>query len=370
MKTRAFALTIGAILLCAAALAGAQVDNCCYVDRQCHTNQDWINGWHAYQNGQCQAPAQSGTTGGAQIDNCCYVDRQCHSNQDWINGWHAYQNGQCGAPAPSRPTGGAQIDNCCHVDRQCHSNQDWINGWHAWRHNQCGASGQVPTSFQSAIRIIKRTSSGVVIGRAGGRGILPSTSNNFQPARGQIYSWDNCCDRIWQCNSDRDRAEGYRALQNDQCALPGLISIVGDPNFVSYYEQRLNELKNRLPHRYRYDYVLNGLDKIEQRRNGRRSSVDVGDRTFYKSWNGPSVNGWDRRDSAVLVHEACHVHRYEAGFTVGECDDAGFTREEVICREMELQVLIELAAQPHIIEWSRGSLARTRAGIKTVKTGC
>ena len=93
------------------------IDNCCYVDRQCHSELDWMGGWHAFQNGQCAAPpqpqpvtpAQPGSSAPANVDNCCLVDRQCSSDQEWINGYWAFQNNQCPAPAkldvvtPSRP---------------------------------------------------------------------------------------------------------------------------------------------------------------------------------------------------------------------------------------------------------------------------
>ena len=91
----------------------------------------------------------AGQTGSQQptapIDNCCYVDRQCHSDLDWIGGWHAFQNGQCAAPARPQPATPAQpvasapanVDNCCYVDRHCQSELDWIGGWHAYRAGRC-----------------------------------------------------------------------------------------------------------------------------------------------------------------------------------------------------------------------------------------
>ena len=35
----------------------------------------------------------------SNIDNCCFVDRQCTTDQEWTDGYWAYQNGQCGAPS-------------------------------------------------------------------------------------------------------------------------------------------------------------------------------------------------------------------------------------------------------------------------------
>ncbi|MCY3780036.1 MAG: hypothetical protein OXG78_06990 [Chloroflexi bacterium] len=380
MKAKSFALIISATLLCAVALAGtaSDIDNCCFVDRQCITNQDWVNGYHAYENNQCVATSGSQPSGGAPapIDNCCFVDRQCQTDQDWTDGYYAYQNNQCQVPAgsqtptSSQPVSGApaQIDNCCFVDRQCTTELDWMGGWHAYQNNQCGAPGQsqAVTSSQPGSGVILRTASGIVMGYPSGRGILPSTGPSILPGPGQSVFTNNCCQDSWQCNSDQDLAAGYAAFQNGlDCGLPGLISIVGEPDFVSYYLQALQLLKNRLPQRY--NYVLNGLDKIEQRQEvSGRFVISGGRRTFFLRWDGPADEvygaGWETREPSVLVHEACHVHRANAGYAISECDHGAWTREEVFCRSMGLEVLIELDAAPHVIEWTRENLAETRTG--------
>ena len=337
-------------------------------------NDVWMADWVAYTRVEEGVPSQGQTA--SDIDNCCFVDRQCSSDQEWTDGYWAYQNGQCPAPAQSQtptssqPVSGvpAQIDNCCFVDRQCHTDQDWTDGYWAFQNNQCSAPGQSPASASS------QPASWRIIGSVSGRTILPSTRPTIHPAIGQIISFDNCCEINWQCNGDQDWAEGYQAYQtNLHCALPGLISIVGDPDFVDYYEQRLDLLKNRLPHRY--DYVFSGLDRIEQERSNPWSTVDPFLRTFFVAWidGAPAHTRSEIRESAVLVHEACHVHRRDAGHArVSTCDHEAFTREEVICRELELEVLIELDAEPDIIEWGRDMVARTRAGIQTAipEGGC
>lgn len=38
--------------------APSDIDNCCFVDRQCRTEQEWRDGYWAYQNRQCVAQAQ------------------------------------------------------------------------------------------------------------------------------------------------------------------------------------------------------------------------------------------------------------------------------------------------------------------------
>ena len=288
----------------------------------------------------------------------------------WMADWVAYSRVEGGEPTPGQATG--DIDNCCFVDRQCTSDLDWAEGYHAFQNNQCGAPAQsgAPASSQPASGVILRTASGIVIGSTNGLSILPSTSYTLRPALGQTISFSNCCELNWQCNSDLDWAEGYGAFQNNfQCALPGeVISIVGDPDFVDYLAQRLDQLRNRLPHRY--NYVLSGLDKIQQAPADLLAGhVDDIGRIFYVPWTGPRVDGWEKRLSAVLVHEACHVHRYAAGYKWSGCDPEATIREETICREMELEVVIELDAPLDVIEWVRGMVARTRTGENLMLPG-
>lgn len=330
MKARAFALMTTAFLLCAAALYGSAQD----------------------------------------IDNCCFIDRQCLSDQDWVDGYWAFQNNQCSAPAAaqSQPAGGApaQIDNCCFVDRQCSSDQDWINGYWAFQNNQCNAPSQSPAvpSSQPAGGVLLRTASGVVIGYPRGRGILPSTASYIMAGPGQIRTIDNCCDVTWQCDTDQDWAAGYHAFQinyYEQCALPGVISIVGDPDFVHRYERALNLLKNKLPQRF--DYVLDGLDKIEKHAEA-ADHPDLLSRVLFLNRSSGWAN-WDfpvERLSGLIVHEACHVHRYDAGYRQRACNHEDWTAEEVICRGMSLETVIALDAPADVIESTRAMVERTRSG--------
>ena len=119
-------------------------------------NDVWMADWVAYTRVEEGVPSQGQTA--SDIDNCCFVDRQCSSDQEWTDGYWAYQNGQCPAPAQSQtptssqPVSGvpAQIDNCCFVDRQCHTDQDWTNGYWAFQNNQCSAPGQSVLSVGQA----------------------------------------------------------------------------------------------------------------------------------------------------------------------------------------------------------------------------
>ena len=81
----------------------ANVDNCCFVDRQCQTDQEWENGYWAFKNGHCAAPAQTISTTPSNADNCCFIGWQCHNDDDWRRGYHAFQNNQCGGNAITNP---------------------------------------------------------------------------------------------------------------------------------------------------------------------------------------------------------------------------------------------------------------------------
>lgn len=81
----------------------ANIDNCCYVDRQCQTDQEWENGYWAFQNGQCVVPAQNTSAPSSNVDNCCFIGWQCHNDDDWSRGYHAFRNNQCGGNAITNP---------------------------------------------------------------------------------------------------------------------------------------------------------------------------------------------------------------------------------------------------------------------------
>ncbi len=72
----------------------------------------WLADWVDYTrlDGQ-QAPPSAEAAANQQqpsgIDNCCFVDRQCQSQRDWVDGYWAYQRAECPAPqqqVPAAPT--------------------------------------------------------------------------------------------------------------------------------------------------------------------------------------------------------------------------------------------------------------------------
>ena len=115
--------------------ASTVIDNCCFVDRQCQSDQEWTNGYWAYQNGQCAAPAQSqsGTTpppasnAAGPIDNCCFAGWHCQSELEWAQGYYAYRDNQCEA-TPGARTPVSNADTCCHQGWDCTIPSDWILG--------------------------------------------------------------------------------------------------------------------------------------------------------------------------------------------------------------------------------------------------
>jgi len=99
----------------------------------------WMADWVAHTRVEGRQPAES------DIDNCCYVDRQCTADHEWTSGWWAHQRNECPVgtsstqqtwpqPASSGPAG---VDNCCFTGWQCATEQEWINGYVAFQRNHC-----------------------------------------------------------------------------------------------------------------------------------------------------------------------------------------------------------------------------------------
>ena len=116
-----------------AAAPASDIDNCCFVDRQCHSDWDWTVGYYAFLNNQCRMPGsgQPAASGGAPaaspaptvawtpsmtdgvkrllanpaqdpFNNCCYMHHgTCNSDADWRRGYQQYQSRQCPHPSPT-----------------------------------------------------------------------------------------------------------------------------------------------------------------------------------------------------------------------------------------------------------------------------
>ncbi|MCY4070755.1 MAG: hypothetical protein OXG60_05620 [Chloroflexi bacterium] len=79
----------------------------------------------------------------SQTNNCCSIDRQCNTDEEWIRGWWAFRNNQCAAASQQQQQQSpSQINNCCFTGWQCDADQDWTSGYFAFQHNQCASQSQ------------------------------------------------------------------------------------------------------------------------------------------------------------------------------------------------------------------------------------
>ena len=124
----------------------------------------WLNipaGWLAWtvrvsgsQPAVTTASSGTQTTQPSNIDNCCFVNRQCQSDQEWVNGYWAYQRNECPVSSPTTQQISAQpisstpadVDNCCFTGWHCNTDDEWARGYWAYQNNQCAAGPPPSTS--------------------------------------------------------------------------------------------------------------------------------------------------------------------------------------------------------------------------------
>ncbi len=158
---------------------------------------------------------------------------------------------------------------------------------------------------------------------------------------------DNCCQVDRQCNAEHEWTAGYLAFQNGHCKLPQFestvsgVQVAGTQAFVVQIKNALDLLKNRSPEWYAY--TISGLDKIEEAPDFTGGYVLVKSRTFRETQGHAFVAGISETSliwlAGAFVHEACHVHRYEAGLVSGGHEG------ERNC--LELQIAVLEAIDPH-----------------------
>ena len=238
---------------------GAQplTDNCCGIDRQCQLEHEWTDGYWAFQNGQCQAPASASQPSAPQpavasqvSDNCCGIDRQCHSEHEWVDGYWAYRRGQCGAPSQSQ----VGIGNCCDSGWSCTREHELIYGGWAAQHNRC-----FPTPYSPP-------------------------QQSFGPYVGQGHI------RITELT----------------------------PGFTSMVNAGFELLRIHAPHWYAY--VTNAITEVRECHNCSSGVFGASGITTYHH-APHSVRPYIRQDdytmAEFLVHEACHVYQDREGRGVG-----------------------------------------------------
>ena len=147
--------------------------------------------------------------------------------------------------------------------------------------------------------------------------------DQFDPESYQVV--DNCCQVDRECNTDEEWTSGYWAFKNNHCVAPAQpsvsgVSIEGSEAFVLQVEKALELLKNRSPEWYAY--ATSGLSRIREVTESNGAGVWVQFRRFDIT-PGHAFSGGTTGESSliwlagVIVHDACHVHLYEAGATHG-----------------------------------------------------
>ena len=156
---------------------------------------------------------------------------------------------------------------------------------------------------------------------------------------------DNCCYVDRQCHTEHEWTSGYWAFQNNHCSAPARITesgviIEGSQAFAIQVERALNLLKSRSSEWYAY--LNGGLAKIREVPDSQGTGVFTASGIFKLGPDYAFLPGFSSESgiiwlSGVLVHEACHVHRYRAGFA-GRTEFEGF-REEVVCQQIQIDAL-------------------------------
>ncbi|MDE2821189.1 MAG: SH3 domain-containing protein [Chloroflexota bacterium] len=322
----------------------------------------WMADWVSYSRVEDSAPAAPANVSPAQVDNCCFVDRQCNNAQDWDNGYWAFQNGQCAAPAPSQPQTSAkpvsnvpaQVDNCCFVDRQCQSDADWTDGYHAFQNNQCPATTVAPVPNLAGISVwTPNMTEGV-------KRLLANPSSD---------PFNNCCymHHHGTCHSEEDWQRGASQYQNHQCIHPaplwtrpvivGNDSPLGTAKFTKLVNTALELMRVHTPEWLKY-IEISGVREFEL------LPADVGGGFFNQSWVvGHGYYSWQQEDpnwepnldyivgyAGGITHEACHaIQQRTYTQTVGWAN-------ELPCEEARLDVIATIKPDSKDVPWLSASV--------------
>ena len=132
----------------------------------------------------------------------------------------------------------------------------------------------------------------------------------------------------------------YTRVEPSQSRHPGVI-IEGSEDFIAWVEASLDLLKDSAPEWY--VYADNGLNKVVEHLDS--VGVNTRRKIFYYTRRNPEIDfAYDVVWLAtVLVHEACHVYRDQAGFPYGTVEEA--FREEVVCQQIQIDSLRDIDPQ-------------------------
>ena len=291
----------------------------------------------------------------AQVNNCCGIDRQCSSDQQWTDGYYAFQRNQCAAPAqPAQPapatSSAAPVDNCCGIDRQCSTDWDWLRGYYAFREKQCAANAQTAQPISAA----PMSNQG-----------LPPMPVTRSSSRLATFNFNNCCymdPDAWRCTSNADWDRGYWEFQEQVCMHPLPIgtrpATVGNAKFHKLVDDALELIRNHAPEWLTYIYN-SGTHKFEAR-PGHRGGFYNAEWTVahgWYQWENDDPNWHPDYDYIVgyaggITHEACHAMQQRTHTHTLEA-----WRDEKECTEAQLAVIEAINPDSHDVPWLRDLVA-------------
>ena len=167
---------------------------------------------------------------------------------------------------------------------------------------------------------------------------------------------DYCCFLNGRCLGDAHGNRAWAADRQEPCESDPPIVIEGGDGFREQILESLRLLRRENP--TWYDYVTSGLVKVAQTDSYADTFVNFHSKVFYFDQDDGWPPGLTRREHAayiasVLVHEACHVRRYEAGFAYHGWQ----TREEGACTQAQLEAYEALDPDGPRAAWLRELLA-------------
>lgn len=168
---------------------------------------------------------------------------------------------------------------------------------------------------------------------------------------------DNCCFVDRQCKSEQEWVDGYWAFQNNQCITSSQPPVVhapslhvprieGDARFVAQIEAALNLLQERAPSWY--SFVVSGSNVIVPT-VGLSWAIYKDRRIEISNRHAFAPRGYQTQLlflAGVLVHEACHIHRYENGLYTWDRKV-----EEFACISKQIDMTREISPNHSLVQW-------------------
>ncbi len=166
---------------------------------------------------------------------------------------------------------------------------------------------------------------------------------------------DNCCFVNRNCQTDQEWVDGYWAYQRSECPAPAQlqissphwsthgISIEGSDLFFSLMKNALDYLQARS--QKWYAYIVSVVDRIIEKDDPTFFGAALTAQrtvllTAYRHLVNVGILESDIQNMlTTLAHEACHIHRYEAGFEYVVDPGLDYDKsEEFVCNQVECEI--------------------------------